>query len=93
MTAEDSVYIPFPGTVLKNAEIVSTINLITSYEKSVTGCYNHCPCRVWQQCSYYNKMKWKKSRGNDDEHLDEIRKWYDTHFRIKFETPDAFPNG
>lgn len=28
-----------------------------------------------------------------DEYLDEIRKWYETHFRIKFETPDVFPNG
>lgn len=91
MIAEDSVYIHFPGTVLKKVEIIQTVGLIIPYEKSSTGCHNHCPCRRWMNCGYYNKMKWKES--HDDEHLDEIHKWYETHFRIKFETPDAFPNG
>ena len=92
MTAEDSTYIPFPGTVLRQTEIISTVNLVESYHTSVRGCNNICPCRLWINCSYHNKMKLKKSI-EDDEHIDEIRKWYDTHFRIKFETPEAFPNG
>jgi hypothetical protein len=85
------VYIPFPGTILKKVEIVSAIGLNTHYEKSITGYHNHCSCRRWINCCYYNKMKWKEY--HDDEHLAEILKWYETHFRIKFEIPDAFPNG
>lgn len=93
MTAEDSIYIPFPGTVLKQTETISAIDTIVYYDRSIAGCNKiKCPCRVWPQCGYYNKTKWKKS-SIDDEHIDEIRKWYETHFRIKFETPDAFPNG
>jgi hypothetical protein len=48
MTAEDSVYIPFPGTALKTIRPISTIDLITPYEKNVTGCNKvKCPCRIW----------------------------------------------
>lgn len=93
MTAEDGVYIPFPGTAIRHIKPISTTNIVEYYDVSISRCNKICPCGIWPQCSYYNKMKWKKSRGDDDEHLDEIRKWYETHFRIKFETPDTFPNG
>jgi hypothetical protein len=93
MTAEDSVYIPFPGTTLKTISPISTIGTIAPYEKNVAGCSDHCPCRRWVNCSYYNRTKWKKSRTDEDEHMKAIWEYYDSMFRITYDMPIANMNG
>lgn len=94
MTAEDSVYIPFPGINLRQIRPMSTIDLITPYEKGVTGCNKvKCPCRVWSQCGYYNKMKWKDSRGEEDGHMKAIWEYYNNMFRIAYDMPMVNMNG
>lgn len=84
MISEDKIPIPFLDTIATSQEITVKLG------EPINGCHNQCPCRRWINCSYYNKIQWKYSGS---EHVDEILKWYDTHFRIKFETPDISPNG
>jgi hypothetical protein len=86
MTTEDSVYIPFPGIILKK-EIVSMIDLNTPYEKYVTGCNRKCACRLWAQCGYYNKMRWKRLRRDEDEHMKTIWEYYNNIFKIAYDMP------
>lgn len=93
MIAEESVYIPFPGTALRYMEPIPTINLIESYDTSVRGCNRKCACRLWPNCHYYNKMIWKKSRGCDDEHMKIIWEYYNDVFRITYDMPITNMNG
>lgn len=93
MTAEDSIYIPFPGTALRQTGTISTVNLVESYDTSVRGCNNICPCRLWINCSYHNKMKWRKSRGDEDEHMKTIWEYYNSVFRIAYDMPIVNMNG
>lgn len=91
---ENSAFIPFPGIILKHAKPVSTINLIIPYEKRVTGCNKvKCPCRLWINCPYYQKMKWKKSRGNEDGHMKIIWEYYNNIFRLTYDMPIINMNG
>jgi len=93
MTVEDVVYIPFPGITLKVARPIPTIDLIEPFERCITGCRRKCVCRLWLNCSYYNKIKWKKSRGDEDDILKDIWGYYNDTFKIEYVAPEAFPNG
>lgn len=94
MAATDSTYIPFPGTVLGHIKPISTTNLVESYDVHANGCNKaKCPCRVWPQCSYYNKTKWKQPRGEEDENMKAIWEYYNSIFRITYDMPIANMNG
>lgn len=93
MTTEDSMYVPFPGVTLRQVRPMSTIDLITSYKKGVTGCNRKCACRLWVNCRYYNNRKWKESRENEDEHMEAIWEYYNVIFRISYDMPIANMNG
>lgn len=93
MTAEDSVYIPFPGTAFGHIKPISTLDLIIQYEKKLTGCNRKCACRLWAQCGYYNKMRWKRLRGDEDEHMKAIWEYYNNIFRIAYDMPMVNMNG
>lgn len=92
MTVEDSVYIPFPGTVLRHIKPISTVN-IDSYDASVRGCNRKCACRLWVNCRYYNNRKWKESIENEDEHMKTIWEYYNSVFRIAYDMPMVSMNG
>lgn len=93
MTAEDSVYVPFPGVTLRQIRPMSTIDLITSYDNSLFGCNRKCPCRLWVNCNYYNDKKWKDTRVEEDEHMKAIWEYYNNIFRIAYDMPIANMNG
>lgn len=93
MTATDSVNIPFPGKVHRHTKPISTTDLVESHDMAIRGCKTECPCRIWHQCSYYNKMKWKKSRGYEDKNMKAIWEYYNNIFRITYDTPIINMNG
>ena len=93
MTAADSTHSPFSGIALRHIKPVSTIGLITPYEKKVIGCNRKCACRLWTTCSYYNKMKWRKSREDEDEHMKTVWEYYTSIFRITYDMPIVNMNG
>lgn len=93
MMAEDSVYIPFPRTALRRTGTISTVNLVDSYDASVRGCNRRCACRLWINCSYYNKMKWRKSIGDEDGHMKTIWEYYNNIFRLTYDMPIVNMNG
>lgn len=89
MIIEDATFVPFPCIAIKT-KTVSTIDIIKPFERITTGCNRKCPCRVWHQCNYYNKIKWKKSRADKDEHIWE---YYNNIFRITYDMPITNMNG
>lgn len=93
MTEKGAMYIPFPGVVLKTVRPISTITIIRPFERGITGCGRKCACRLWPNCSYYNKMKWKKSRRDGDETLKDIWEYYNNTFKLTVEMPIANMNG
>lgn len=93
MSAEDSTRKPFTGTILEPIKPISTIGIITPYDKNITGCNRKCPCRIWIQCHYYNNTKWNKSRRSEDEHTKIIWDYYDNIFRVTYDMPIANMNG
>lgn len=97
MTTEDDIYIPSYRTALKHIKPISTTNLVgphdVSYDVSISRCKTECPCRIWSQCSYYNKNKRKKSRGDEDEYMKVIWEYYNNVFRITYDMHIVNMNG
>lgn len=93
MIEENNVCIHFPGISLKIARPISTISLITPFERSTKGCYRKCPCRVWVQCNYYNKMRRKKSRGDEKEYWKDIWDYYNNAFKLTIDMSVTNMNG
>lgn len=89
MVTEDVAEAPFQDGIspFKAMSLLDGLH----YETGIRACNRKCPCRLWVNCGYYNKIRWKGS--HDDERLTEITEWYKSNFRMKYETPDAFPNG
>jgi hypothetical protein len=74
---------------------ISPIKPEIYYNKATRDCWKKCPCRVWTQCRHYvdvtdqqSRLKYKNNRV-----FEEINKWYEENFRVKYEYSDIFGNG
>lgn len=93
MIEENNLYIPFPGISLKQTRPISTLRLIIPFESNITGCGRKCACRLWPNCHYYNRMRYKEHRGDDEKYWKDIWDYYNNAFKLTVEMPVTNMNG